>query len=179
MVYNVNMRINRNIYIYFILFTYIFINGCIDKKSSIYSPEEVGIVMETTPGVIVASRKIVIAGLKQDTQYWGAAIGATLAGATTYGLTGGDNVLEEAAIIISVIGGAMAGTAIEEMRNKSDGVEYTINLKCENVSSSCSNTSDTIVIVQAISNESDIIVNGSNINIVRSNDGYVRVVSAK
>ena len=28
-------------------------------------------------------------------------------------------------------------------------------------------------------NESEIISNGSNINIVRSNDGYVRVVSAK
>ena len=41
------------------------------------------------------------------------------------------------------------------------------------------NASDTIVIVQAISDESDIISDGSNINIVRSNDGYVRVVSAK
>ena len=78
-----------------------------------------------------------------------------------------------------VIGGAMAGTAIEEMRNKSDGVEYTININCENVSSTCSNASDTIVIVQAISDESDIISDGSNINIVRSNDGYVRVVSAQ
>ena len=158
---------------------FIILYGCVDKKSSVYSPEEVGVVMGTTPGVIVASRQIVIAGLKKDTQYWGAAIGATLAGATTYGLTGGDNVLEEAAIIISVIGGAMAGTAIEEMRNKSDGVEYTINTNCENVSSSCSNASDTIVIVQAISDESDIISNGSPINIVRSNDGYVRVVAAK
>ena len=33
--------------------------------------------------------------------------------------------------------------------------------------------------LQAISDESDIIANGSNINIVRSNDGYVRVVSAE
>ena len=166
---------------YFFLFLSIFLifSGCVDKKSSIYNPEEVGIVMDTTPGIIVASRQVVIAGLKKDTQYWGAAIGATLAGATTYGLTGGDNVLEEAAIIISVIGGAMVGTAIEEMRNKSDGVEYTINTNCENVSSTCSNALDTIVIVQAISDESDIIPNGSNINIVRSNDGYVRVISAK
>ena len=125
--------------------------------------------MDTTPGVIVASRKVVIAGLKKDTQYWGAAIGATLAGVTTYGLTGGDNVLEEAAIIISVIGGAMSGTAIEEMRNKSDGIEYTIN----------TDVGDTVVIVQAISNESDIIDDNSKINIVRSNDGYIRVVSVK
>ena len=166
-------------YIFLLLGFLIILSGCIDKKSSIYNPEEVGIVMETTPGVIIASRQIVIAGLKKDTQYWGAIIGATIAGASTYGLTGGDNVLEEAAIIISVIGGAMAGTAIEEMRNKSDGVEYTINTNCENVSSTCSNASDTIVIVQAISDESDIITNGSNINIVRSNDGYVRVVSAE
>ena len=169
---------NRGYLFLFVVFFFIF-SGCVDKKSSVYNPEEVGIIMETTPGVIVASRQIVIAGLKKDTQYWGAAIGATLAGATTYGLTGGDNVLEEAAIIISVIGGAMAGTALEEMRNKSDGVEYTININCENVSSTCSNASDTIVIVQAISDESDIISDGSNINIVRSNDGSVRVVSAK
>ena len=73
----------------------------------------------------------------------------------------------------------MAGTALEEMRNKRDRVEYTININCENVSSTCSNASDTIVIVQAISDESDIISDGSNINIVRSNDGYVRVVSAQ
>jgi len=36
-----------------------------------------------------------------------------------------------------------------------------------------------IIIFQAISDESDIISNGSAINIVRSNDGYVRVVAAK
>ncbi|MBJ86505.1 MAG: hypothetical protein CMJ11_07990 [Pelagibacterales bacterium] len=173
------MIIFNRVYLFLFLVFFIILSGCVDKKSSVYNPEEVGIIMETTPGVIVASRQIVIAGLKKDTQYWGAAIGATLAGATTYGLTGGDNVLEEAAIIISVIGGAMAGTALEEMRNKSDGVEYTININCENVSSTCSNASDTIVIVQAISDESDIISDGSNINIVRSNDGYVRVVSAK
>ena len=125
--------------------------------------------MDTTPGIIISSRKVIIAGLKKDTQYWGAAIGATLAGATTYGLTGGDNVLEEAAIVIAVIGGAMAGTAIEEMRNKSDGVEYTIN----------TNMGDTVVVVQAISKESEIISDGSKINIVRSNDGYIRVVSAE
>jgi len=169
----------KRYYLLILLSFFIILVGCVDKKSSVYSPEEVGIVMGTTPGVIVSSRKIVIAGLKKDTEYWGAAIGATIAGATTYGLTGGDNVLEEAAIIISVIGGAMAGTVIEEMRNKSDGVEYTINTNCENVTSSCSNALDTIVIVQAISDDSDIIADGSSINIVRSNDGYVRVVSAK
>ena len=68
-----------------------------------------GYYYDTTPGIIITSRKVIIAGLKKDTQYWGAAIGATLAGATTYGLTAGDNVLEEAAIVIAVIGGAMAG----------------------------------------------------------------------
>ena len=51
--------------------------------------------------------------------------------------------MEEAAIVIAVIGGAMAGTAIEEMRNKSDGVEYTIN----------TNMGDTVVVVQAISKD--------------------------
>ena len=113
---------------FLLLGIFIFTLGCVDKKSSIYNPEEVGTIMETTQGTIVTSRKIVIAGLKKDSQYWGAAIGATIAGATTYGLTGGDNVLEEAAIIISVISGALAGTAIDEMRNKSDGIEYTINI---------------------------------------------------
>ena len=159
----------KKTYSFLLLGFFIFTLGCVDKKSSIYNPEEVGIIMETTQGTIVTSRKIVIAGLKQDSQYWGAAIGATLAGASTYGLTGGDNVLEEAAIIISVISGALAGTAIDEMRNKSDGIEYTINIS----------NGDTIVIVQAVSDESDIIPDGSRINIVRSHDGYVRVVSAK
>ena len=88
-----------------------------------------------------------------------------MAGATTYGLTGGDNELEEAAIIISVIVGAMAGTAIEEMRNNSDGIEYTIK----------TDDGDTVVIVQAIADESDIILDGSKVNIVKSSDGYVRV----
>ena len=67
--------------------------SCVDKKSSVYNPDEVGKVMPTTPGTVLASRKILISGLKKDTQYWGAAIGGTLAGATTYGLTGGDNEL--------------------------------------------------------------------------------------
>ena len=159
----------KKTYSFLLLGFFIFTLGCVDKKSSIYNPEEVGIIMETTQGTIVTSRKIVIAGLKKDSQYWGAAIGATLAGATTYGLTGGDNVLEEAAIIISVISGALAGTAIDEMRNKSDGIEYTIKISNGN----------TIVIVQAVYDEADIIPDGSRINIVRSNDGYVRVVSAK
>ena len=159
----------KNNFSYLLITIFIILFGCIDKKSSIYNPEEVGIIMDTTPGIIITSRKVIIAGLKKDTQYWGAAIGATLAGATTYGLTGGDNVLEEAAIVIAVIGGAMAGTAIEEMRNKSDGVEYTIN----------TNMGDTVVVVQAISKESEIISDGSKINIVRSNDGYIRVVSAE
>ena len=89
-----------------------------------------------------------------------------MAGATTYGLTGGDNELEEAAIIISVIVGAMAGTAIEEMRNNSDGIEYTIK----------TDDGDIVVIVQAIADESDIILDGSKVNIVKTSDGYVKVI---
>ncbi len=155
-------------YLLLVLGIFLFLISCVDKKISIYNPDEVGIVMATSPGIVEASRKILISGLKKDTQYWGAAIGATLAGAMTYGLTGGDNELEEAAIIISVILGAMTGTAVEEMRNKSEGIEYTI--KKEN--------GDTVVVVQAITSESDIIPDGSRINIVSSNDGYVRVTLA-
>ena len=61
---------NRGYLFLFVVF-FITLSGCVDKKSSVYNPEEVGIIMETTPGVIVASRQIVIAGLKKDTQYWG------------------------------------------------------------------------------------------------------------
>ena len=58
---------------------------------------------------------------------------------------------------------------IEEMRNKSDGIEYTISI----------NSGESLVIVQAISNENDIIKDGTNINIIRSNNGYVRVATSK
>ena len=156
----------KNNYLLLFIGMLLLLISCVDKKSSIYNPDEVGIVMPTTPGTVLASRKILISGLKKDTQYWGAAIGGTLAGATTYGLTGGDNELEEAAIIISVIVGAMAGTAIEEMRNNSDGIEYTIK----------TDDGDTVVIVQAIADESDIILDGSKVNIVKSSDGYVKVI---
>ena len=143
--------------------------GCVDKKSTVYSPDEAGTVMKTETGFILSSRKVVISGLKKDQEYWGSIIGGVIAGAATYGLTEGDNPLEEAAIIIAVVGGAIAGTAIDELRNTNEGIEYTIRI----------NDDENIVIVQAISNESDIIPKNTKINIVYSIEGYVRVSPAE
>ena len=143
--------------------------GCVDKKTTVYSPDEAGTVMQTRPGTLLSFRKVVISGLKKDNEYWGSIIGGIVAGAATYGITEGDTPLAEAAIIIAVVGGAIAGTAIEELRNTSDGVEYTIK----------TDDGETVVIVQAISNESDIIPENTSINIIYSVDGYVRVTPTK
>lgn len=143
--------------------------GCADKKTAVYSPDEAGTVMQTRPGILLSYRNVVISGLQRDKEYWGSIIGGIVAGAATYGLTEGDTPLGEAAIIIAVVGGAIAGTALEELRNTSDGVEYTIK----------TDDGETVVIVQAISNESDIIPENTSINIIYSVDGYVRVTPTK
>ena len=157
----------KNNYISFVvLILFIFVSGCVDKKSSVYSNDETGVVMQTNSGTLLSSRKVVISGLKDEEKYWGSIIGGIVAGAATYGITEGDNPLEEAAIIIAVVGGAIAGTVIHELINTSQGIEYTIE----------TNDGENIVIVQAILNESDIIPKNTKINIVYSIGGYVRVI---
>ena len=140
--------------------------SCTKKSVDVYSPDEVGKIMQIKEGKLINSRLVLISGLDADKENWGSIIGAVVAGTTVYGITEGDNPLEKAGIIIAVIGGALAGTFIEEQKNTTDGVEYTINM----------NNGKTIVVVQAISDKTNIIANNSPVSLVFSNSGSIRVI---
>jgi len=103
------------------------IAGCTFKGGSTYKPNETGTVMQVKRVNVVSSRKVVIEGLKDDQSVgWGTAVGATVAGAATYGLTKADTPLGVAVTIIAAIGGAMVGTIIEERKNRYPGAEYIL-----------------------------------------------------
>ena len=52
----------KNNYLLLFIGMLLLLISCVDKKSSVYYPDEVGIVMPNTPGTVLASRKILISG---------------------------------------------------------------------------------------------------------------------
>ena len=144
----------------------IFLVGCATQTGAIYKPNEAGKIMEVKKGILLNSREILISGLDEEKKNWGSIVGAVVAGTAAYGLTEGDTPLEQAAIVIATIGGAMAGTFIDEQIQTTPGHEYTIQLE----------DGKNIVIVQASEDKKSIIDDGTEVSIVYSNTGYVRVV---
>ena len=122
--------------------------------------------MEVKKGILLTSREILISGLDDEKQNWGSIVGAVVAGTAAYGLTEGDTPLEQAAIVIATIGGAMAGTFIDEQIQTTPGHEYTIEL----------DDGKKIVVVQASEGKKSILDAGAEVSIVYSSTGFVRVV---
>ena len=140
--------------------------GCSTQTGTIYKPNEAGKVMEVKKGILLTSREILISGLDDEKKNWGSIVGAVVAGTATYGLTEGDTPLEQAAIVIATIGGAMAGTFIDEQIQTTPGHEYTIELEDDKK----------IVVVQASEGKKSILDVGAEVSIVYSSTGFVRVV---
>src|SRR5690606_35387235 len=89
--------------------------------------DEVGEVMAVEDVWIVSSRMVKIEGLGESRPGWGAAVGATVAGSTAYGITQADNPAGVAITIIALVGGALAGQFIDEKIKSQLGVEYILD----------------------------------------------------
>ena len=94
--------------------------GCASSMDT-YSRQDVGRVIETTPGTVVSSRPVNITGKRSG--LGAAAGGATggVIGATSFGGSGG-----AVAGVLLGIAGAVAGTLAEEAITSDEGYEYTI-----------------------------------------------------
>lgn len=143
------------------------LNACASRSQANYYADEVGSVMAIEDVWVVSSRLVKIEGLGQDRRPgWGAAVGATVAGATAYGITEADNPAGVAITIIALIGGAIAGQFVDEKAKSELGVEYILNKE----------NGDKIAIVQAIEDEDEMLPPRTAAVLIRGNDGYVRVV---
>lgn len=143
------------------------LNACASRTQSNYTAQEVGSVMAIEDVWVDSSRLVKIEGLGQDRRPgWGAAIGATVAGATAYGITEADNPAGVAITIIALIGGAIAGQFIDDKAKSELGAEYILSKE----------NGDKIAVVQAIEDKKDMLPPRTGAVLIRGNDGYVRVV---
>jgi outer membrane lipoprotein SlyB len=143
------------------------IAGCAFKGGSTYKPNETGSVMQVKRVNVVSSRKVVIEGLKDDQSVgWGTLVGATVAGAATYGLTKADTPLGVAVTIIAAIGGAMVGTIVEERKNRHPGAEYILQTE----------TGKPFALVQALGSDDKVLGKGRRAVVLYGRGGFVRVV---
>jgi outer membrane lipoprotein SlyB len=93
------------------------VTACAFQSGTTYSPSETGTAMRVEPARVVSSREVLISGLdNQQAAGWGTIVGATIAGAAAYGLTGADNPAGVAVTIIATVVGGLAGLAAEERR---------------------------------------------------------------
>ncbi len=143
------------------------LSACASRSQANYYADEVGSIMSIEDVWVVSSRLVKIEGLGQNRRPgWGAAIGATVAGATAYGITEADNPAGVAITIIALIGGAIAGQFIDEKANSELGVEYILDRE----------NGDKIAVVQAVENKDEMLPPRTAAVLMRANDGYVRVV---
>lgn len=141
--------------------------GCTFKGGSTYTPSETGSVMQVKRVEIVSSRKVIIEGLKDDqTVGWGTAVGAAVAGAAAYGLTEADTPLGVAVTIVAAIGGALAGTVLEEQKNRHPGAEYILQ----------GSDGEPFAVVQAMGEGDVVLEKGTRAVVLYGRGGFVRVV---
>lgn len=149
------------------LITLPFITACASRSQSSYYASEVGQVMSTEQVSVQSSRLVQIEGLSDNNRPgWGAAVGATVAGASAYGVTEGDNPAGVAITVIALIGGALAGQFIDEKLKSSLGVEYILRTP----------EGKHIAVVQTVADKSEQIQANQPALLIRGQAGYVRVV---
>lgn len=90
------------------------ITACASRTQSNYHRDEIGEIMAVEDVWIISSRMVRIEGLGDKRSGWGAAVGATVAGASAYGITQADNPAGVAITIVALVGGALAGQFFDE-----------------------------------------------------------------
>ncbi len=143
------------------------LSACASRSQANYYADEVGSIMAIEDVWVVSSRLVKIEGLGENRRPgWGAAVGATVAGATAYGITEADNPAGVAITIIALIGGAIVGQFVDEKAKSELGVEYILNKQ----------NGDKIAVVQAVDDKDEMLPPRTAAVLMRGNDGYVRVV---
>ncbi len=123
--------------------------------------------MEVEYGRIISSRIVEIRGLqKTNSPGWGAPVGATIAGAAAYGISEADNPGGVAITIVALIGGAITGQYLDELRGSNLGAEYI--LQNEN--------GEKFAVVQTIENIEEKIEPNNEVTLIYGKTGYLRVV---
>lgn len=141
--------------------------ACASRTQSSYYASEVGETMAVEDVQVMSSRYVKIEGLDDSGRPgWGTAVGATVAGASAYGITESDNPAGVAITIIALVGGAIAGQFLEEKVKSSLGVEYILRKQ----------NGDKIAVVQSVDNEKDRLPAGTRASLIRGSRGYVRVI---
>jgi len=143
------------------------VTACSYRSGATYTPDEAGSVMQVRTGKVTSSRQVVIEGLNsQQAAGWGTVIGATVAGAAAYGLTQADTPLGVAVTIIAAVGGALAGTVVEEQKNRRPGAEYVIQ----------PTSGESLAVVQSLTGDEKVLPPGTPVVVLYGKSGYVRVV---
>ena len=142
------------------------ITACASRTQSNYHRDEIGEIMAVEDVWIISSRMVRIEGLGDKRQGWGAAVGATVAGASAYGITQADNPAGVAITIVALVGGALAGQFFDEKINSELGVEYILDKPAGNK----------IAIVQAVESAEEMLPARTPALLIRGKSGYYRVI---
>lgn len=143
------------------------VSGCASRAQSNYYADEVGTPMSVEDVWIVSSRMVKIEGLASNARPgWGAAAGATLAGATAYGITEANNPAGVAITIVALLGGAITGQFFDEKIKSELGVEYILDRP----------TADKIAVVQAVQHVDERLESNMGALLIRGQNGFYRVV---
>lgn len=142
------------------------ISACASRSQSNYYADEVGEIMAIEDVWIVSSRMVKIEGLGDKRPGWGAAVGATVAGASAYGITQADNPAGVAITIIALVGGALAGQFFDEKLKSELGVEYILDKPA----------GDKIAVVQAVESAEEMLPANTSALLMRGKNGYYRVI---
>jgi len=145
------------------------LEACAFQSGTTYAPSETGTAMRVESAQVISSREVLISGLdNKQAAGWGSVVGATVAGAAAYGLTGADNPAGVAVTIIAAALGSLAGLVVEERRETRRGAEYILR----------DQGGETIAIVQSLGSGEDIHQPGADVSLIYGSRGYVRVVPA-
>jgi outer membrane lipoprotein SlyB len=142
------------------------ITACASRTQSNYHRDEIGEIMAVEDVWIISSRMVRIEGLGDKRPGWGAAVGATVAGASAYGITQADNPAGVAITIVALVGGALAGQFFDEKINSELGVEYILDKPAGNK----------IAIVQAVESAEEMLPARTPALLIRGKSGYYRVI---
>jgi outer membrane lipoprotein SlyB len=143
------------------------VQACAVPSGTVYGPGETGVAMRVEEAQVVSSREVLISGLdSSQAAGWGTVVGATIAGAAAYGITGADNPAGVAVTIIATVVGGLAGLAAEEQRQTRRGAEYILR----------DQKGETIAVVQSLGAGEAIHPPGTEVSLLHGQRGYLRVV---
>ena len=74
----ISIKSMRVIISFIFIYTMLVLNSCSKRNVDVYSPDEVGKIMQIKEGTLINSRLVLISGLDADNQNWGSIIGAVV-----------------------------------------------------------------------------------------------------